>query len=81
MMGKLKDDWWIAYLDASTFKDQASVQADSVSDAISEAQKVFIERHPELKDGGYYIEVEKGVMTSDSVEPDYYNMTLGDNDA
>lgn len=71
-----KDRNFIAYLEHSgTVKDTITLEADTHREAIRKAEKIFEEKYPEITDDGYTVAVEKGVMTSNSVEPDYYGMT------
>ena len=75
----MKDRWYIGYLKTdlpcTDFQDETSVEADSVSEAVEKCENIFKEKYPELKDGGYEVSVEKGMMTSNSVEADYYRCT------
>ena len=71
----MTDRLWLAYLDMGAVqKDETTVTAPSVSEAVAEAEKVFVAKYPEISNGGYSISVEKAVGTSNTVEPDYYNM-------
>ena len=66
---------WLAYLDMGAVqKDETTVTAPSVSEAVEEAEKFFVGKYPEIKNGGYSISVEKAVGTSNTIEPDYHDM-------
>lgn len=75
MNKQLQDRWWIAYFVTDTFKDETSLEANSVGEGMEAAEAVFLEKYPEYEKGGYTLTLEKGMMTSNSVEPDYYGMT------
>lgn len=67
---------WLAYLDIGLVQtSECVVEADSVSEAISEAELIFKKDYPVIEQGGFGISVEKAVGCSDTVEPDYHGIT------
>ncbi len=75
----MADRWYIGYIDIDDISEECAIEADSVSEAMDKTTSLFMELFPEkFESHGYSISVEKAVMTSNTIEPDYYNMT-GDN--